>query len=58
MLGMNDARRERVRVEMNEFAKEMHAKHFTRAERNKRLDSILKKYLPKEAPNGWVKKMP
>lgn len=58
MPGMNDARRERVMVEMNEFAKEMHAKHFTRDERNKRLDSILKKYLPKEAPNGWVKKMP
>jgi hypothetical protein len=40
------------------YIKAVDKKKLKRAEWTKRLDRILKKYLPKDAPEDWTKAMP
>ena len=55
---LDKAERERAYAELDELARERHKKKLKRAEWTKRLDRILKKYLPKDAPEDWTKAMP
>ncbi len=55
---LDKAERERAYAELDELARERDKKKLKRAEWTKRLDRILKKYLPKDAPEDWTKAMP
>ena len=55
---LDKAERERAYAELDELARERDKKKLKRAEWTKRLDRILKKYLPKNAPEDWTKAMP
>lgn len=57
-LGMDKVEREKAYAELDELARERNKKKLKRAEWTKRLDRILKKYLPKDAPEDWTKAMP
>ena len=55
---LDKAEHERAYTELDELARERYKKKLKRAEWTKRLDRILKKYLPKDAPEDWTKAMP
>ena len=55
---LGKAEHERASAELDELARERNKKKLKRAEWTKRLDRILRKYLPKDAPEGWTKAMP
>ena len=55
---LDEAKSERAKAELDELARERDKKNLKRAEWTKRLDRILKKYLPKDAPEDWTKAMP
>ena len=55
---LGKAEHERASAELDELARERNKKKLKRAEWTKRLDRILRKYLPKDAPEDWTKVMP
>lgn len=57
-LDIDKSERERAYAELDELARERGKKKLKRVEWTKRLDRILKKYLPKDVPEDWTKAMP
>ena len=55
---LDKVKNERAKAELDELARERNKKKLKRTEWTKRLDRILKMYLPKDAPEDWTKAMP
>ena len=58
LLQMGADERERFRAERRAAEAEWGKKCKGRSDRNKRLDSFQRKYLPKEMPEGWTRALP